>query len=204
MTEAAAQSVILASGNPGKLRELAELLADLHMHVVPQSDYINEEADETGLTFIENALIKARHAARISGLPALADDSGIAVDSLNGIPGIYSARYAGVGASDQANLDKLIEAIRPLSESERKARYHCVIAYLRHAEDPTPLIAIGAWEGRLIETPRGHNGFGYDPIFYLDTHDCTAAELDPAEKNRLSHRGQALRRLLSQLQYEHV
>lgn len=204
MTSVAAQSVILASGNPGKLRELAELLADLHMHVVPQSDYIDEEADETGLTFIENALIKARHAARISGLPALADDSGIAVDSLNGSPGIYSARYAGVGASDQANLDKLIEAIRPLSESERKARYHCVIAYLRHAEDPTPLIAIGAWEGRLIETPRGHNGFGYDPIFYLDTHDCTAAELDPAEKNRLSHRGQALRRLLSQLQHEHV
>ncbi len=167
--------------------------------MVPQSQYNVDAAAETGLSFIENALIKARHAARISGLPALADDSGIAVDALHGAPGIYSARYAGEGASDAENLNKLIAAVEPLPVNERTARYHCVIAYLRHAEDPVPLIATGTWEGSLITEPRGTNGFGYDPIFYLEQHGCTAAELDPAVKNRLSHRGQALRGLLQQL-----
>lgn len=193
---------MLASANPGKLREFTALLADLQLQVRPQSAYGIEAPEETGLTFVENALLKARYAARLSGQPALADDSGIAVDALNGAPGIYSARYAGPGASDQANLEKLIAAVRPLPESERAARYHCVIVYLRHADDPTPLIATGMWEGRVIEQPRGRNGFGYDPIFFIESHQCTAAELDPVEKNRLSHRGRALRSLLNQLHHE--
>ncbi len=199
MTATAAQTTVLASDNPGKLREFAALLGGLSFHVVPQSEYGVEAAAETGLSFVENALIKARHAARISGLPALADDSGIAVDALKGAPGIYSARYAGAGASDTANLNKLVAAIGHLPPGERTARYHCVIAYLRHADDPVPVIASGEWQGRLITEPRGHEGFGYDPVFYLDSHECTAAELDPAVKNRLSHRGQALRALLHQL-----
>lgn len=196
---ATVQPTVLASGNPGKLREFAELLGELDLKVVPQSQYNVDAAAETGLSFIENALIKARHAARISGLPALADDSGIAVDALHGAPGIYSARYAGEGASDMDNLNKLIAAIEPLPANERVARYHCVIAYMRHAEDPVPVIASGTWEGRLITEPRGRNGFGYDPIFYLDSHDGTAAEIEPDVKHRLSHRGQALRGLWQQL-----
>lgn len=203
MTWEAGPSVILASGNPGKLRELSALLAELRFSVVPQWDYDIEAAEETGRTFIENALIKARHAAHISGLPALADDSGIAVDALGGAPGIFSARYAGNAATDQDNLEKLIAATRHLPEPQRTARYHCVIVYLRHSGDPVPLIATGSWEGRLIDEPRGNQGFGYDPIFYLDSHQCTAAQLNPDEKNRLSHRGQALRSLLQQLREIH-
>lgn len=202
MTAMPLQTVILASGNPGKLREFAALLADLDVNVVPQSEYNVSAADETGLTFVENALIKARHAARASGLPALADDSGIAVDALNGAPGIYSARYAGANASDLDNLNKLIKAVRQLPAHARGARYHCVIVFLQHAGDPMPVIASGTWEGRLIDEPCGDGGFGYDPVFYLDSHQCTAAELDPADKNRLSHRGQALRGLLNQLTVE--
>lgn len=196
--------VVLASGNPGKLREFNELLADVGLDVVAQSELGIESAAETGVTFVENALLKARHAARECGLPALADDSGISVDALKGAPGIYSARYAGEGASDEANLDKLIEAICRVPEDQRIARYHCVIVYLRHADDPTPVITTGVWQGRLVIQPRGHNGFGYDPIFYLDSQQCTAAELKPAVKNRLSHRGQALRALLEQLRGEYV
>ena len=202
MTTLPLHTVILASGNPGKLREFSELLSDLNINVVQQSEYRISSAEETGLTFVENALIKARHAAKFSGLPAMADDSGIAVDALNGEPGIYSARYAGQGASDLDNLNKLIHAVSQLPDDERTARYHCVIAYMQHEEDPMPLIACGSWGGRLIEEPRGDGGFGYDPIFYLDDYQCTAAELDPADKNRMSHRGQALRGLLSQLTYE--
>lgn len=197
--KADAGPVVLASANPGKLREFADLLMPLALQVVPQSEYDIEPAAETGLTFIENALIKARHAARISGRPALADDSGIAVDALDGAPGIYSARYAGAGASDDANLRKLIDAIREFPDGQRTARYHCVIVYMRRADDPTPLVAEGEWEGRLITEPRGSNGFGYDPIFYLDDYGCTAAELDPVTKNQLSHRGQAMQRLWDQL-----
>lgn len=199
MTHSVPYKVVLASGNPGKLRELGALLADLQFNVVPQSDYDVPGAAETGLTFIENALIKARHAAQLTGLPAIADDSGIAVDALNGAPGIYSARYAGEQASDGDNLNKLLAATRHLPAAERTARYHCVIVYMRRADDPVPLLAMGSWEGRLLDEPRGDQGFGYDPIFYLDSHQCTAAELDPDEKNRLSHRGQALRDLLEQL-----
>lgn len=191
--------LVLASGNAGKLREFAALLAPLVCDVVPQSDFNIEPADETGLSFVENAILKARHASAHSGLPALADDSGIAVDALQGAPGIYSARYAGSNASDTDNLNKLIDAVRDVPEAERQAAYHCVIVYMTHAADPTPVIAQGSWAGRLILEPRGEHGFGYDPVFYVESHNCTAAELDPAIKNRISHRGQALQKLLVQL-----
>ena len=191
--------VVLASGNAGKVREFNQLLADQHIEVLPQSSFGVPEAEETGLTFVENALLKARNASRHTGLPALADDSGLEVDALNGAPGIYSARYAGRGASDEDNLRKLLAAIEGLPEAERGARFQCVIAYLRHAEDPTPLICQGTWEGRILSAPRGANGFGYDPVFYAPEQDASAAELPPEVKNRLSHRGQALRKLLEAL-----
>ncbi len=192
--------VVLASGNVGKVREFNQLLGDQHIEVVPQSSFGVPEAEETGLTFVENAILKARNAARHTGLPALADDSGIEVDALNGAPGIYSARYAGEGASDEANLRKLLVALEGVPEAARGARFQCVIAYLRHAEDPTPLICQGTWEGRILTAPRGANGFGYDPVFFVPDEDASSAELPAEIKNRLSHRGQALRRLLEALQ----
>jgi XTP/dITP diphosphohydrolase len=167
--------------------------------VLPQSSFGVPEAEETGLTFVENAILKARNAARHTGLPALADDSGIEVDALNGAPGIYSARYAGPGATDEENLLKLLAALEGLPEDRRGARFQCVIAYLRHAEDPTPLICQGTWEGRILAAPRGANGFGYDPVFFVPEEGVSSAELAPEIKNRLSHRGQALRRLLEGL-----
>jgi XTP/dITP diphosphohydrolase len=191
--------VVLASGNAGKVREFNQLLGDQHIEVVPQSSFGVPEAEETGLTFVENAILKARNAARHTGLPALADDSGIEVDALNGAPGIYSARYAGAGASDEANLRKLLAALEGVPDAERGARFQCVIAYLRHAEDPTPLICQGTWEGRILAAPRGANGFGYDPVFFVPDEAASAAELPAEIKNRLSHRGQALRRLLEAL-----
>jgi XTP/dITP diphosphohydrolase len=157
--------VVLASGNAGKVREFNQLLAGAHVEVLPQSSFGVPEAEETGLTFVENAILKARNAARHTGLPAIADDSGIEVDALNGAPGIYSARYAGAGASDEENLYKLLSALEGLPDEQRGARFQCVIAYLRHAEDPTPLICQGTWEGRILAAPRGANGFGYDPVF---------------------------------------
>ncbi|MEW6444643.1 MAG: RdgB/HAM1 family non-canonical purine NTP pyrophosphatase [Pseudomonadota bacterium] len=192
-------TIVLATGNAGKVIEFASLLDGLDLRVRPQSDFAVPEADETGLTFIENAIIKARNAARHTGLPAMADDSGIEVDALNGAPGIYSARYAGPGKGCSANNAKLLDALRGVPQALRTARFQCVIAYLRHAEDPTPLIATGAWEGLILEAPRGELGFGYDPLFWAPTHDCSAAELDESVKNRISHRGQALRSLLAQL-----
>ena len=191
--------VVLASGNAGKVREFNQLLGDQHIEVVPQSSFGVPEAEETGLTFVENAILKARNAARHTGLPALADDSGIEVDALNGAPGIYSARYAGAGASDEANLRRLLAALEGVPDAERSARFQCVIAYLRHAEDPTPLICQGTWEGRILTAPRGANGFGYDPVFFVPDEGASAAELPAEIKNRLSHRGQALRRLLEAL-----
>ena len=191
--------VVLASGNAGKVREFNQLLAGAHIEVVPQSSFGVPEAEETGLTFVENAILKARNAARHTGLPAVADDSGIEVDALNGAPGIYSARYAGPGASDEENLYKLLAALDGLPDERRGARFQCVIAYLRHAEDPTPLICQGTWEGRILAAPRGANGFGYDPVFYVPDEGVSSAELAPETKNRLSHRGQALRRLLEGL-----
>ncbi len=193
------KTVVLASGNPGKVREINELLEGHDLQVVPQSQYGVPEAEETGLTFVENAILKARNAARHTGLPAIGDDSGIEVDALNGGPGIYSARYAGSGASDQDNVHTLLAALEGVEEGARTARFQCVMVYLRHDADPTPLICQGTWEGRILSAPRGDNGFGYDPVFYVPTHDCSAAELPAEIKNRLSHRGQALTKLVRAL-----
>jgi XTP/dITP diphosphohydrolase len=193
-------AIVLASNNAGKVREINQLLQGTGIRVVPQGDFGVPEAEETGLTFVENAILKARNAAQHSGLPAIADDSGIEVDALHGAPGIHSARYAGPGSSDEDNLGKLLHALESVPEAERGARFQCVLVYLRHASDPTPLICQGTWEGRILEAPQGENGFGYDPVFYVPTHGCSAAELEPAIKNDLSHRGQALRRLREQLE----
>ncbi|MEJ2644037.1 MAG: RdgB/HAM1 family non-canonical purine NTP pyrophosphatase [Gammaproteobacteria bacterium] len=193
------KTVVLASGNPGKVREINQLLEGHDLQVVPQSQYAVPEAEETGLTFVENAILKARNAAHHTGLPAIGDDSGIEVDALNGGPGIYSARYAGSGASDQDNVHTLLAALEGVEEGARTARFQCVMVYLRHDADPTPLICQGTWEGRILSAPRGDNGFGYDPVFYVPTHDCSAAELPAEIKNRLSHRGQALTKLVRAL-----
>ncbi len=199
MTSPHPARIVLASNNPGKVREFGQLLAGLQRTVLPQSALDVPEAEETGLTFVENAILKARNAAQHTGLPAIADDSGLEVDALNGAPGIYSARYAGSGASDDANLQKLLADIKDVEESARSARFQCVLVYMRHALDPTPIICQGTWEGRLLRAPRGAQGFGYDPIFYVPTHHCTSAELPPGVKNLLSHRGQAMRMLLAEL-----
>ncbi len=191
--------VVLASNNPGKLREFAAMFEPLHIEIRPQADYGIPEAEETGLTFIENALLKARNACEHSGLPAMADDSGIEVDALQGAPGIYSARYAGPACDDQANNEKLVAALREVPPAQRTARYRAVLVYLRHAADPAPIIAEGTWEGLIVDTPRGENGFGYDPYFLLPERGVTSAELPPEEKNRLSHRGKALRILLEKI-----
>lgn len=192
-------TLVLASNNPGKVREFNELLAGHSLEVVPQSKYGVAEADETGLSFVENALLKARNAAQQTGLPAIADDSGIEVDALQGAPGIYSARFAGVGASDQANLEKLLADLKDVPEGQRTARFQCLMVYMRHANDPTPLIFQGTWEGRILCAPQGTQGFGYDPVFFVPTHGCASAELAPDIKNTLSHRGQALRKLVAAL-----
>ncbi len=194
------KEIVLASSNPGKVREINQLLATLDLHVQPQSEFGVVDAEETGLTFVENAILKARNAARHTGLPAIADDSGIEVDALNGAPGIYSARFAGEGASDQQNLDKLLAELEGLPEAQRSARFQCLMVFLQHANDPTPLICQGTWEGRILLAARGDNGFGYDPVFYVPTHDCSSAELPADVKNALSHRGQALRKLVAALQ----
>ena len=192
-------AIVLASNNAGKVREINQLLAPSGISVRPQGELGIEEADETGLSFVENAIIKARHAAEASGLPAIADDSGLEVDALNGAPGIYSARYAGADADDRANCDKLLAALDGVPEAERGARFQCVMVYLRHAADPTPLICQGTWEGRILDAPRGENGFGYDPVFYVPEQGRSAAELDAPTKNALSHRGQALQQLVQRL-----
>jgi XTP/dITP diphosphohydrolase len=193
------QRIVLASNNAGKVREIGQLLAAHKTEIIPQREFAIEDIEETGLTFVENAILKARHAAKQSGLPAIADDSGIEVDALQGAPGIYSARYAGEGADDQANNNKLLEALKGMPEEQRTARFQCLLVYMRHATDPTPLICQGTWEGRILEEPQGENGFGYDPLFWVPTEGCSSAELDPEVKNRLSHRGQALRLLLSHM-----
>ena len=193
------KAIVLASSNPGKVREINQLLAGLSQQVQPQAEYGVADIEETGLTFVENALLKARNAAQHTGLPAIADDSGIEVDALYGAPGIYSARFAGEGASDQANLEKLLDELREVPEARRTARFQCLMVYLRHANDPTPLICQGTWEGRILFEPRGDNGFGYDPVFYVPTHDCSSAELPADVKNSLSHRGQALKQLVAGL-----
>ncbi|AMN48291.1 nucleoside-triphosphate diphosphatase [Steroidobacter denitrificans] len=189
--------VVLATGNPGKLQELQALLAPLGFEVLPQSAFTAVPAAETGLSFVENAIIKARHAARASGLPAIADDSGLEVDALHGAPGIYSARYAGAQASDLDNLRKLVDQLRDVPLAQRTARYRCALAYLRWDLDPAPLLCQTRWEGLIVETPRGAGGFGYDPVFELPGRGLTVAELSAEEKNRLSHRGRALQTLVA-------
>jgi XTP/dITP diphosphohydrolase len=192
--------IVLASSNRGKLRELASLLAPLGFAVVAQSELGVETPPETGRTFEENALLKARHAAAATGLPALADDSGIEVDALDGRPGVYSARYAGESASDADNLQKLLRELRDVPPEKRTARYRCVIAFVEAAADTAPIVANGTWEGMLIGAPRGSGGFGYDPLFVPNGFTRTAAELEPEEKNSVSHRGEALRALVRALE----
>ncbi|MBW7982967.1 XTP/dITP diphosphatase [Enterobacillus tribolii] len=193
------QKVVLATGNAGKVRELASLLADFGLDVVAQTDLGVDSAEETGLTFIENAILKARHAAQATGLPAIADDSGLAVDVLGGAPGIYSARYAGEDASDQANLEKLLETLKDVPAGQRQAQFHCVLVYMRHAADPTPIVCHGSWAGEIAFAPTGDGGFGYDPIFTIPELGRSAAELTREQKTALSHRGQALKLLLEAL-----
>lgn len=189
--------IVLATGNQGKVKEIQSVLADLGTTIVPQSEFKVPEAEETGLSFVENAILKARNAAFHTGLPAIADDSGIEVDALKGAPGIYSARYAGPGSSDQSNNDKLLEMLTLSGSNDRSARFQCVIVYLRHANDPMPQIFQGTWEGSILSSPTGKNGFGYDPLFFVPNYNCSAAELEPAIKNRISHRGQALKKMVS-------
>jgi XTP/dITP diphosphohydrolase len=193
------QRIVLASSNAGKVREFNQLLVDSGFEVLPQSTFGVPDAEETGLTFVENAILKARNAAAHTGLPAIADDSGLEVDALLGAPGIYSARYAGAGASDLQNLEKLLENMKDVPEAERSARFQCLMVYMRHAADPTPHIFQGTWEGRILHAPQGENGFGYDPVFYVPDRNCSSAELAAEVKNSLSHRGQALRQLVEAL-----
>lgn len=193
--------VVLASSNAGKLAELRELLADSGIELIAQTDLGIRDADETGLTFVENAILKARHAARLSGLPALADDSGLCVDALGGAPGLYSARYAGSHGDVAANNQKLLDVMRDVPDGQRGAHFHCCLALLLSAEDPAPLIAEGRWRGRMLHAPRGSGGHGYDPLFADPASGLSAAEMPSTDKNRISHRGQALatlRRLLAQ------
>ena len=187
--------LVLASGNAGKLAELQALLADTGAQLLPQSQLGVVDIEETGLTFVENALLKARHAARVTGLPALADDSGLCVDALCGAPGLYSARYAGGHGDSAANIAKLLGELEGLEPQRRTAHFHAVIVLLRHADDPQPLVAEGLWPGLILDAPRGAGGFGYDPVFFDPGHGLSAAELDPALKNRISHRGRALDQL---------
>ena len=192
--------VVIASSNPGKLREFNHLLDSCGLQAIPQNEYNVPDIPETGLSFVENALLKARNAAEHTGLPSLADDSGIEVDALDGAPGIYSARYSGANANDDSNNQKLLAELKGIPESERTARYQCLIVYMRSATDPTPLICQGTWEGQIIDQAQGDNGFGYDPIFWLPKYQCTSAQLAVVEKNRISHRALAMQELLQRMQ----
>lgn len=187
-------TIVMASGNAGKIKEIATLLAHLDVNIVPQSDYGVSDADETGSTFEENAIIKARHAAAATGLPAIADDSGLAVDALDGRPGVYSARYAGVGATDEQNIDKLLEELDGVADDLRTAAFHCVACFVLSA-DAEPLLAVGSWQGHILDARRGSGGFGYDPVFLDPESGMASAELSPQQKNARSHRGKALRTL---------
>lgn len=193
------QKIVIATGNQGKLKEIRALLDQNRFDIVPQSNYDFPEAIEDGLSFVENAIIKARHAAKLTGLPAIADDSGLEVDALKGQPGIYSARYAGDDASDSDNIDKLLLALGDLPVDQRNARFRCSMVFMRHCEDPSPIICDAAWSGHILTERQGVNGFGYDPVFYVPEKNCSSAELAPQIKNQLSHRGQALRELVSKL-----
>jgi XTP/dITP diphosphohydrolase len=195
------ERIVLASNNAGKIREIQAILPQYQ--IIPQQEFNVPAVEETGETFVENAIIKARHAARHSHLPAIADDSGIEVDALDGEPGVRSARYAGYGANDQQNLDLLLKAMEPIADGRRSARFRCVVVYMRHAGDPCPIIAEGAWEGEILHSPRGAYGFGYDPIFWIPELNCSSAELFPEQKNRISHRATALNKLAGLLSEIH-
>lgn len=195
------KKIVLATGNQGKLREFAQLLAPLKINIVSQAELDVVEADETGLSFVENAIIKARNACKQTGLAAIADDSGIEVDALRGAPGIYSSRYPGESASDEDNIAALLNALKDVPASERGARFQCVIVFMRHAEDPTPLIFQGSWQGQIMTETAGEAGFGYDPIFFVPETDCSAAELSSEQKHAISHRGQAMRRFVEEFPY---
>lgn len=196
------EQLVIASNNRGKISEFTHLLSPLGLVPVPQGELGVGEAEEPAITFAENAILKARHAARETGLPALADDSGLAVDALNGAPGVRSARYAGANASDLDNLNALLEAMVNAPDGQRGAQFHCVLVYLRHADDPTPIICHGRWPGSILRAPQGAGGFGYDPIFLCPEKNCSASELSRDEKNRISHRGRALVLLMEQLRAE--
>ncbi|MDV6315813.1 RdgB/HAM1 family non-canonical purine NTP pyrophosphatase [Idiomarina sp. HP20-50] len=197
------KTLVLATGNKGKVAELRHMLsqttATADWQVRPQSEWDFTEADETGTTFVENAIIKARHACEQTGLPAIADDSGLSVSALNGAPGVYSARYAGSNATDADNINKLLDALDGIEESHRQASFYCVLVYMQSADDPTPIICQGRWNGRILTQPKGEEGFGYDPIFWVEEKNSSAAQLNKTEKQALSHRGQALKQLLGQL-----
>jgi XTP/dITP diphosphohydrolase len=196
------QKIVLASGNAGKIKEIQAMLTG--HPIVLQSLFNVEEAEETGTTFVENAIIKARNASLHCKLPAIADDSGLVVDALNGAPGVYSARYAGVGASDGDNNQKLLQALEAVPEAERTARFICVMVFMEHADDPLPLIAQGVWEGRILTQTTGSHGFGYDPLFFVPDYHCASAELSPEIKNSLSHRGMALKQLSNAIKAREV
>jgi XTP/dITP diphosphohydrolase len=195
-------TIVLATGNKGKVKELASLLAEQNITIKPQSEFNVSDVAETGTTFVENAIIKARHAAKVTGLPAIADDSGLEVDALNGAPGVYSARYAGENASDDDNTNKLLTALENVDDDQRSARFHCVLVYMRHKDDPTPLICHGVWQGSISREKLGEQGFGYDPVFWQAEHKMSSAQLPRALKNQLSHRGQALQKLVPLLAKE--
>ena len=196
------KDILLASGNKGKVAELKEMLAPFGLNVIPQNEYQVDDVPETGTTFIENAIIKARHAAKVTGLPCIADDSGLEVEALNGAPGIYSARFAGQDATDGTNIDKLLNLLDNDKITSRKARFVCVLVFMRHADDPTPIICQGFWQGEISKQRSGDNGFGYDPVFYQSQLGKTAAQLTPEQKHQLSHRGQALKQLVAQLEQQ--
>lgn len=194
------QKLVLATGNQGKVREFSSLLSNLGYEVIPQTELNVIEAEETGLSFVENAILKARNAAKQTSLPALADDSGLAVDALNGQPGIYSARFAGMGSNDAQNNAKLLEELKDTPDAERSAYFRCCIVMVRDADDPVPLIAEASWHGHILQEAQGEQGFGYDPLFYVPSHDCSSAQLDREEKNHISHRALAMKKLKALLE----
>jgi XTP/dITP diphosphohydrolase len=199
-TDLPKKDIVLASGNKGKLAEFQQMLGGLGLNIIPLSEFTDISPEETGLSFVENAIIKARFASQHSGLPALADDSGLEVDALRGQPGIYSARFAGPNADDNANNIKLLNSLEGLAHDERDARFRCVLAFMQHSEDPSPIISTGTWEGRILQSLSGIKGFGYDPLFFAPETQCSAAELSKTDKNSLSHRGKALRVIMPLLQ----
>ncbi|OCG63272.1 XTP/dITP diphosphatase [Gilliamella sp. Fer4-1] len=197
------QKIVLATNNQGKVNELQRLLTDAGFDIVAQSQFNVPDANETGLTFIENAILKARHTAKLTGLPSIADDSGLSVDALGGQPGIYSARYAGEHGNDQSNNQKLLDALNNVPKEKRTAYFYCALVFMRHENDPTPIICLGKWHGLILTEAQGDGGFGYDPLFYVPELGCTAAQLTKEQKSQISHRGQALKQLISKIKTEY-